>query len=311
MPEASKLQSIKTALVSIWLYLGTQAGISMVLSVPVGLISGFLASWYLLTGSAEAWLEVVTNGIMLICSVLSCLLVCLYALPKTHVNLKKQLTENRYKVSDLFFGVCAAYGLSIPLGLVTSLLSELLGSFGLGIPEVGSSGNVTLAGELIYFVIAVIAAPICEELIFRGIILHSLKKYSPGFAVVFSSLLFALAHMNLYQGIAVMGMGLVMGFLYLKTGSLQASIFIHFINNLIAVLSEWLPWGASMVLEVVLLTTMVIGWVYLAKNRSLIRRLASDPRSRAMWALTTRQAIFWCLVFLFALMSIFSILGLV
>lgn len=306
IPEFTPEKNIKTALASIWMYLAGQVGISAVLSVVVGLFTGAVLSGFGL-GLSQDETEIVKNLILLITSVLSCALVCLYAVPRLKIHLRKELQESRYKKSDLFFGVCTCYALALPLGLLTSLLSLFLSQFGFLIPEVGRSDNAGIAGEIIYTLMVVIAAPLCEEIVFRGIILNSLKKYSPAFAVVFSALLFALAHMNLYQGISVMGMGLAMGFMYLKTGSLQASIFMHFINNFIAVLADYIPLTYSWILDVVLLLLMVCGWFYMYQNRDLINRIACGNSQKDLWALTSRQPAFWLLVGLFAVLSTVSI----
>jgi uncharacterized protein len=80
-----------------------------------------------------------------------------------------------------------------------------------------------------------IAAPILEEILFRGIILHGfLKNYGASFSIAFSSLLFALIHGNVAQGLGAFLMGLFMGWLYWKTKSLYLPILLHFINNSIS-----------------------------------------------------------------------------
>ena len=80
-----------------------------------------------------------------------------------------------------------------------------------------------------------VVAPIYEEIIFRGILLKGMaKKINPIIALVVSALLFALVHLNIPQGINAFLLGLVIGFIYLKTGSIYLSIFAHFINNFLA-----------------------------------------------------------------------------
>jgi hypothetical protein len=80
-----------------------------------------------------------------------------------------------------------------------------------------------------------IAAPLLEEILFRGIILHGLlKNYKAGISIAFSSLLFALIHGNVAQGLGAFLMGLFMGWLYWKTRSLYLPILLHFVNNSIS-----------------------------------------------------------------------------
>ena len=85
------------------------------------------------------------------------------------------------------------------------------------------------------FMAIVIAAPVLEELIFRGIILDGfLKKYSPLKAILVSSILFGVLHLNPWQFVAALIAGIFSGWVYYETKKLTLSILIHFVNNLVA-----------------------------------------------------------------------------
>lgn len=91
------------------------------------------------------------------------------------------------------------------------------------------------ASPIILIISVAIVAPIYEEIIFRGILLKGMaKKVNPIIALVVSSLLFAVVHLNVPQFINAFILGLVIGFIYLTTQSIYLSIFAHFINNLLA-----------------------------------------------------------------------------
>ena len=93
----------------------------------------------------------------------------------------------------------------------------------------------TIHQPFVFFFMIVIAAPILEELLFRGVILDGLlKNYQPPRAIAFSAFLFALVHGNLTQGIGAFMIGLLIGWIYWKTQSLIPGMIIHFINNLVA-----------------------------------------------------------------------------
>ncbi|MBK5241104.1 type II CAAX endopeptidase family protein [Clostridium sp.] len=82
----------------------------------------------------------------------------------------------------------------------------------------------------------VVIAPIYEEVIFRGILLKGMaNKINPNIALVVSALLFAVVHLNIPQGINAFLLGLITGFIYLKTESIYLSIFAHFVNNFLAI----------------------------------------------------------------------------
>jgi hypothetical protein len=88
---------------------------------------------------------------------------------------------------------------------------------------------------LLMFIALVIAAPILEELIFRGIMLDGLLRiYSPTKAVIVSSLLFGLIHLNPAQFVGGALVGGFMGWVYVHTRSVMATILIHASFNLTA-----------------------------------------------------------------------------
>ena len=73
----------------------------------------------------------------------------------------------------------------------------------------------------VLFVQTVIIAPVFEETIYRGIILNGmLKKYSPKKAIIVSSLIFGLIHLNLPQGLNAFVLGLIIATVYYYTRSL-------------------------------------------------------------------------------------------
>lgn len=82
----------------------------------------------------------------------------------------------------------------------------------------------------------VVVAPIYEEIIFRGILLKGMaNKINPKIALVISALFFAVVHLNIPQGINAFLLGMVIGFIYLRTGSIYLSIFAHLTNNFLAI----------------------------------------------------------------------------
>ena len=102
-------------------------------------------------------------------------------------------------------------------------------------PESVQNMFTDLMGEysLFTFLTIVVAAPVLEELIFRGIILDGLlKKNSPIKSILISSVLFGLAHLNPWQFIAAFSLGAFSGWIYYKTKSLSYAILIHAANNL-------------------------------------------------------------------------------
>ena len=77
--------------------------------------------------------------------------------------------------------------------------------------------------------------PVCEEIIFRGVILEGLaKKYNPTKALIFSALIFGIIHLQPLQVIGAFFAGLILGWIYLKTESLWVVVVLHIIHNFVA-----------------------------------------------------------------------------
>ena len=115
-------------------------------------------------------------------------------------------------------------------------------------------------------VLAVIMAPIFEEIVFRGIIQKGLinKGMNPATAIIISSVVFGLVHGNPWQFVGAVLLGCVLGFVYHRTKSLLLPILLHAFNNLCSSIlifygdsesfadvfriSEWLVLGIGIIL---------------------------------------------------------------
>lgn len=96
----------------------------------------------------------------------------------------------------------------------------------------------------------VIAAPIFEELIFRGYILNSIKaKMGVIPAIVLSAAIFGIIHFIPQQVVNGFLMGLILGYIYVRTGSLWVVMLMHAINNGVAYLQMQL--GAESLREMI------------------------------------------------------------
>ncbi|MBC7804978.1 MAG: CPBP family intramembrane metalloprotease [Akkermansiaceae bacterium] len=103
-------------------------------------------------------------------------------------------------------------------------------------PVAKMTGTLQSAGPagLFWGLLAVgIAAPIGEEMLFRGFALNSLsRRFGGGWGIVLSALLFAAPHTYSPIGLSVIFlMGLSLGHVYRVSGSLWTVILIHAVNN--------------------------------------------------------------------------------
>lgn len=126
------------------------------------------------------------------------------------------------------------YWVAIPLVLLASLLNQNLWQ-GQG----GGNPIILLALEakdpialIILWSTAAIAAPIFEEIMFRGFLLPSLTRYVPTWgAIGITSLVFAMAHLSLAELFPLAILGSILGFVYVRSRNLLACILLHSLWN--------------------------------------------------------------------------------
>ena len=95
---------------------------------------------------------------------------------------------------------------------------------------------------IISFFQVCILAPIIEEILMRGYLLNGLSgSYGSIFALLVSSFLFALLHFNMVQTLSAFICGIVLGLLYIQTGSIFCCILTHTGYNLISYITMILP----------------------------------------------------------------------
>jgi TPR repeat protein/membrane protease YdiL (CAAX protease family) len=78
----------------------------------------------------------------------------------------------------------------------------------------------------------VLVAPLAEEIIFRHYLFDALKRRFSGKVVVnVTALIFAAIHFDLLHFVALFGIGLALGWMKLKSGSLRLPVVLHMLNN--------------------------------------------------------------------------------
>lgn len=135
------------------------------------------------------------------------------------------------------------YPLSLVLGVVCCLglngLVELSGLKQLFSDYTQVSEELFTSALWLQIVAMGAAIPLTEELIFRGFLYGTLRRYGtiPA-AVVISSILFGLYHGNVVQGVYACLFSILLAITYEKSGALSVPVLIHGISNLTSVLVE-------------------------------------------------------------------------
>ncbi|MBD5115195.1 MAG: CPBP family intramembrane metalloprotease [Ruminococcaceae bacterium] len=144
-------------------------------------------------------------------------------------------------ITLIFFALCFVGSLAtIISNFVASVLDAL---FGTGeIPD-AMSGVLPQNGSMSTFVVLIlttaVVAPVCEELIFRKLLLQPLRKHGDGFAIVTTALLFGFTHGNFDQLPYAFIVGLLFGLLAVNSSSVIPTMFLHTLNNFLVTVGSY------------------------------------------------------------------------
>lgn len=154
------------------------------------------------------------------------------AFRKQHV-LRKDLSCQQKPMRFYAFSFFLAFMMAIQLfnQFFSVSIESFLNVFGYSMAE-SMEALTEIDDTVSMFFYVVFIGPVAEEIMFRGVVLHSLKKYGKIFAVVISSLAFGLMHGNLYQLLFAFGIGLMLAYITLEY-SFKWAVVLHILNNLI------------------------------------------------------------------------------
>lgn len=201
--------------------------------VITALISRYLASHAVMGPGAElyrmlhsGWFSTAGAGLLAYALMLPLTERALRSVPEVHIE------PRRVRMGKLFSLAVLAMGGGYIFNFAGTALNGLL-SLMTGRP----SYNMTPVNELMQgmnWVTAVyvgIIAPVIEEYIFRGLILNRLRPLGDKAAIVFSAVMFGLMHGNLSQFLYATAIGIVFGYLAVKTGRIFYSSILHIAVN--------------------------------------------------------------------------------
>ena len=151
------------------------------------------------------------------------------------------------------------------------LFTAFLTSLAMG--AIGISGEPSsFEGNVIYLIVVSAFAPaLFEEMLFRYLPLMALGKESPRLAVIYSAVLFALSHCNLFQIPYALLAGLLFAVIDMATESILPSIIIHFINNVLSIVwqrnSEKLEFAVIFLSAVLLFAAVSVFVIYTKREK--------------------------------------------
>ena len=155
--------------------------------------------------------------------------------------------EPEYPLDNNNFGGRSGLSMALIVSVIAISAAFVTEPVSMLLPEMSEARKIAmeqmLKGPVWIVLISVsVFAPFFEEWLCRGIILRGLlKKMKPGWAIVISALIFGLIHMNLWQAIPAFIIGVILGYVYYKTGSLKLTMLMHCVNNTLSVILSRIP----------------------------------------------------------------------
>lgn len=175
------------------------------------------------------------------------------------VNARIQGVDRRHFVAAALMG----YGMQIVTTLIMVLVNVLLPSVMEEYNTLVDGSGITTYG-LMWVISTLVLPPLVEEAGFRGLGLTYLERAGVPFAAanIVQALAFGIFHMNLTQGIYTFVLGLALGYVTHRSGSIAPAMLMHLVYNLMGTLGSDLIYSYLPAPFLILLVTNVIALVY-------------------------------------------------
>ncbi len=187
------------------------------------------------------------SAFLIQCVVLFGIPLLLYSLMVSK-NLKQTFADTGFKKISgkmLLYSFLLGVVLYIVNAFVASTFSSILTWLGYEQVKLGSSTETISYWSLLKeLCLSCLLPAFCEEFLHRGIMLHANKKQTnPRYALIISSILFGLIHLNINQFFYAAILGFFIGYVGLVSDSIFPCMIIHFMNN---ALSTYFYYGSFM-----------------------------------------------------------------
>lgn len=223
---------------------------------------------YISPSTYEVLANIITYVFSLVIPTLITMAACKSGFKKS-VPLKPVLPKN--PIGFLLF----AFGITLLFNSVISVFLSWSDRF------FASEAYLYTATEdiILSFISIAVLPAIFEEILFRGVFLTCTKPMGTRFAVIFSAVIFGLSHGNPTQSLSAFLFGLLLGGVFVSTGSLVPCMLLHFFNNAFAFFANYSVQDMEsssvflmLLLELIAVGSMVYSIIYLVKFFKIPKR---------------------------------------
>ncbi len=164
-------------------------------------------------------------------SIVSMFIIGIFYCMFSRTELNNVLPLKKVNGSLLFKTVMVALAVAFISDYFTEMFVSGVSLFGIHNKVEMSYESNGIVDNILYIISIAVIPPLTEEFAFRGIILGKLRKFGDSFAILMSAVLFGLLHGNIVQIPFAFIIGIVFGFITIKTSSLIPAMITHFLIN--------------------------------------------------------------------------------
>ena len=177
------------------------------------------------------------------------LILCppIFLLKIRKMNLRRTLSLEKLRAKHLLIGILGGLGGFFIFSIILVIIENILGPY----PEeyiqpIMESFPKDWLGFIPWIFGIAFSAGICEEILFRGFVQNGLEKsWGSNKALIVSSIIFGIFHLDPWRSPAAILLGLVAGYLLLKTRSLLTPIAFHISTNSVGQILTYLYYDTS------------------------------------------------------------------
>lgn len=160
-----------------------------------------------------------------------------------------QMKKHNMKPTQLLGAFAISYALMYLSNLAGQFFTNIIGIIKGSPVDDAIADLVSELNPLTVFFVMVLLAPALEEWIFRKLLVDRTIRYGEGTAIFLSGLMFGLFHGNLNQFVYTFLIGAFWAFIYVKTGRLRYTIYLHMALNFMGSVGSLFFLGAISTLE--------------------------------------------------------------
>lgn len=211
--------------------IGLSIGVMLIASFLSGLLISYICILFGINAKDNYLVVYLINAISIYAVGYGVLKLMLLKVEVAEPQEKKKLGFGRFLLIFL-----AAFGSAQLINFVTVIIIKIIELATGAKLQDDVSSLIQNSNPIINAIFVAVVGPVFEELIMRGTLMKRLRVYGDKTAVIYTAIAFGLFHGNIYQIPYAVALGLVFGYVMVKTNKIIYPILLHILINSIAVI---------------------------------------------------------------------------